>query len=341
MVDRISSLDTGYKTGDLSLFPEALDDKETLYEATNNAWIILKQSLPYTGKTVIVEDTSAFPAKGIIRVGPPPGESGQYEMIYYDKKTSNTFQDLIRGFEGSRQGYWKSGQHYVSNVVDAEHHNAIKDAIINIEKDLGLEENPASQSLNGILKAQEHRFLAPKPLFRAFPIVGPPPLKVRFQNFTTGHIIRYLWDFGDGSTSLEDSPIHTYLTEGKYTVKLNVVTSTGAQGVATKRDYIYVNNDESTPFFYVDSITNPYSVQTAATLSVDPKEFVFVDQSDGEIVQRHWVFGDGVKLTQEDPDIHDVTHVYQSPGSYIVTCLISFTNGQLKRVELPEPLVVL
>lgn len=341
MVDRISSLDSGFETGDLSLFPQALDDKETLYEATNNAWIVLKQSLTYTGKTVIVEDTSAFPAKGIIRVGPPPGETGQHEMIFYNKKTPNTFQELIRGFEGSKQNYWKAGEHYVSNTVDAEHHNAVKDAIINIEHDLGLKISPTSQSLNGILTAQEHRFLAPKPLFRAFPIVGPPPLKVRFQNFTTGHIIRYLWDFGDGGTSLEKSPIYTYLTEGKYTVKLNVVTSTGAQGVATKREYIEVNSDESTPFFYVDSVNDPYSVQTAATLGANPKEFVFVDQSDGEIIQRNWVFGDEVKLAVEDPDIHDVTHIYQNPGSYIVTCLISFSNGQLKRVELPEPLVVL
>lgn len=341
MVDRISSLDTSYLPGDLSLFPQALDDEESLYRATNNANVLLKQSLSFTGKIVIVEDTSAFPDKGIIRVGPPPGESGQYEMIYYDKKTTNTFQNLIRGFEGSIRGYWKAGQHYVSNSVDAEHHDAIKDAIINMEHDIGLKDSPEAASLNGILKAQETRFLSPKPVFRAFPIIGPPPLQVRFQNFTTGHIIRYLWDFGDGGTSLEKSPIHTYLTEGKYTVKLNVVTSTGAQGVANKREYIEVNSDESVPFFYVDSVSDPYSVETATALGKTPKEFVFVDQSDGEIIQRNWVFGDNIKFAQEDPDIHHVSHVYQSPGSYIVTCLVSFSSGRLKRVELPEPLVVL
>jgi PKD repeat protein len=341
MVDRISSLDSGYTTGDLSLFPEALDDNESLYEVTNNASVALKQSLAYVGKTIIVEDTTDFPDKGILRVGPAPGESGAFEMVYYDKRTFNSFQDLIRGFKGSRQTYWKAGQAFVSNAVHSEHHNSIKDAIINIETDVGVEINPASASLNSILKAQEVRFLAPKPLFRAFPIVGPPPLRVRFQNFTTGHIVRHLWDFGDGGTSLEKSPIHTYLVEGQYTVKLNVVTSIGAQGVATKRNYITVDNDESLPFFYVDSIDNPYSVQTAIELSVDPKEFLFIDQSDGEIVQRNWIFGDGVKLTQEDPDIHETSHIYQEPGEYIVTELIQFSNGLLKRVELPEPLVVL
>jgi len=339
--DRISSLDEGYVAGDLSVFPQALDDKEILYEATNNSSVLLKQTLTYSGKTIIVEDTSGFPEDGILRIGPPPGEAGEFEMIYYETRTSNTFQNLLRGFSGSRHSHWVGGKNYVSNAVVAEHHNAIKDAIINMEVDCGIEVSPAAASLNGILKAQEVRFLAPKPLFRAFPIKGVPPLKVRFQNFTTGHIVRHLWDFGDGGTSLEESPNHTYLTEGVYTVKLNVITSTGAQGVATKSNYILVDVDESLPFFYVDSVSEPYSARTAATEGETPKEFVFVDQSDGEIVQRNWVFGDGVKFTQEDPDIHQTTHIYQEPGEYIVTELIQFSNGRLKRVELPEPLTVL
>lgn len=341
MVDRISSLDSGYEVGELSLFPLALDDNETLYEATNNTSVVLKQSLTYVSKSIIVETTEGFPDKGIIRVGPEPGESGSYEMIYYDILTPNSFKDLVRGFNGSVQSYWKSGQAFVSNAVNSEHHNSIKDAIINMEIDVGVELDPEVASLNGILKTQEARFLAPKPLFRIFPITGPPPLRVRFQNFTTGHIIRHFWDFGDGGTSLEKSPIHTYIIEGTYTVKLNIVTSTGSQGVATKKNYITVDTDESLPFFYVDSIDNPYSVDSAVELEEIPKEFLFVDQSDGEIVQRNWIFGDGDKTTQEDPDIHDIAHIYQKPGEYVVTELIQFSNGLLKRVELPMPLVVL
>jgi PKD repeat protein len=341
MAQRISSTDDGYSTGMLSVFPQALDDKETLYQATNNAKIVLKQTLTYNSKRIIVEDTSMFPPKGIVRVGLDIGVPGEFEEIYYGKKTANTFEDLIRGFAGSSQNYWQAGKAYVSNAVFAEHHNAIKDAVINMEIDIGERDFPAADSLNGILKAQETRFLAPKPLFRAFPIKGPPPLTVRFQNFSTGHIMRYLWDFGDGGTSLEKSPIHTYFNEGTYTVKLNLVTSTGAQGIANKVGYIQVSMDESIPFFYVDSIDNPYSQQTADDLDVDPKEFTFVDQSDGDIVQRNWLFGDGVSFTQEDPDKHDITHIYSKPGAYIVSELIQFANGRLKKVELPTPLVVL
>ncbi len=341
MAEQISSLDEGYVTGDLSVFPEALDDYESLYKATNNAKIPLKQTLSFNAKRVIVDDTSLFPVNGIIRIGPDIGLPGDYELIYYGAKTSNTFEDLIRGFEGSQQAHWRSGESFVSNAVFAAHHNAIKDAIINMEVNCGTKEFPEAESLNGILKAQEVRFLAPKPLFRAFPIKGPPSLTVTFQNFSTGHVARYLWDFGDGGTSLEKHPQHTYVNEGIYTVKLNVVTSTGAQGVATKTGYIEVNSDESLPFIYVDTIDDPYSEETADDMSVDPKTFVFVDQSDGDIVQRNWIFGDGTNYTQEDPDIHEITHVYAEPGEYIVTEIIQFANGRLKKVELPEPLVVL
>jgi PKD repeat protein len=341
MAEHISTLDDGYQTGMLSVFPQALDDKETLYEATNNSKVVLKHTLGYNAKRIIVEDASGFPPNGIIRLGPDIGISGEFEMIYYAKRTANTFEDVIRGFAGSRQNFWPAGKTYVSNAVFAEHHNAIKDALLNMEVDCGVRDFPDPESLNGILKAQEIRFLAPKPLFRAFPIKGQPPLKVRFQNFATGHIVRFLWDFGDGGSSLERSPIHTYVSEGFYTVKLNVVTSTGAQGVATKVAYIEVNSDEALPFFYVDSINDPYSMKTATLLSVNPKEFIFVDQSDGDIVQRNWIFGDGQTFTQEDPDKHDITHIYAEPGEYVVSELIQFTNGRLKRVELPEPLIVL
>jgi len=341
MTDKISSLDSGYETGDLSIYPEALDDRETLYEATNNSETLLKQTATYNSEIIVVEDASGFPAMGQIRLGPPPGQPGAAELIYYNKRTSNTFQNLKRGFAGSRRNYWPAKKTVVTNSVVSDHHNAVKDALINMQVNLGTRDAPDEESLNGILKFQEVRFLAPKPLFRASQIKGPPPHKVTFQNFTTGHIARFLWDFGDGGTSLEKSPQHTYLSEGTYTVKLNIITSTGAQGVTTKNNYITVDTNESEPFFYVDDVSDPYSIKSAIELNESPKEFFFVDQTKGEIVQRNWLFGDGENITIQNPNEHEVSHIYQEPGEYTVTLLDIFSNGRLKKVELPTPLIVL
>jgi PKD repeat protein len=352
-VTRIASTDAGYVTGMLSLFPQTKDSKYHLYTATNNSETVLKQSLTYSGKYVIVEDNSSFPSNGLLRIGPPPGKPGSAELIYYDTKANGEFRNLIRGFAGSRQNPWPVGS-WVTNAVFAEHHNACKDAIIQIERDLGTRNLPEAVSLNGILEAQERRFLAPRPLFRAFPFKGPAPLKVRFQNFSTGLPVRFLWDFGDGTTSIEKSPIHIFQKEGIYTVKLNVITSLGAQGVITKANYITVSNEERLPFFYVTP-NQGYSVQTAAELTArgfptDPTVFTYVDQSDGDIVQRYWIF-DGVgkhngvevptaSIAEYNPNVHTSSYVYDVPGEYEPSLLILFESQRLQRAFLKDKITV-
>lgn len=341
---RISSLDTGYVSGNLSVYPEARDNWETLYRATNNAETVLKQSLTYSGKFLVVEDTSKFPDNGLLRVGPPAGKPGAAELIAYESKTASTFNTLQRGFAGSRQNQWQAGSSVTGGVM-AEHHNAVKDALIQIENNLGLKDFPAEESLNGILKAQEVRFLAPKPLFRAFPTKGAPPHKVTFQNFSGGEAVRFLWDFGDGSQSVEQNPTHIYQTEGAYTVRLNLITSTGAQGVATKSNYITVSNDEKVPFFYVSPVTG-YSVQTAAAMTLggnptDPTSFQFVDQTDGTVVNRYWVFDDGESEAVDNPNSHTTTHQYATPGVYEPSLLVVFASQQLKRVFITDKVTVL
>lgn len=332
MADRISSLDDGYQIGDLSVFPDAIDDKTILYESKNNAETTLKHTLSYIAKQIIVESTDSFPTQGLIRIGPKPGSSGNAEIIYYGSKTATIFKDLVRGFAGSLRNQFPVGAS-VSNAVMAEHHNAIKDAVFNIEETIGLRINPDENSINGILRKLENRFLSPKASFRAYPTEGPPPLQVRFQNFSEGDAIRFLWDFGDGITSIEKNPTHTYRSEGVYTVKLNIITTNGAQSVTTKSNYITISNKAINPFFYAEL----YDGSTVYA----PSTYQFVDQTDGDIIERIWVFGDGETERVTDPDIHTVIHTYEEPGDYTPSLLVVFSSQLLKRVFLTENISVL
>ena len=349
-VTKISSYDTGYVTGALSLFPESYDSRYQLYEARNNCQTTLSQSLTYAASFVVVDNNDNFPNSGLIRVGPPAGQTGAAEIIYYDKKTSGVFKNLIRGFAGSRQNPWPMGSN-VTGAVFAEHHNAVKDALINIETNLGTAVAPSATSLNGILLAQETRFLAPKALFRAFPKSGPPGTIVRFQNFSTGAIARYLWDFGDGTTSIERSPSHTYAKEGKYTVKLNIVSVKGAQGISEKNNYVTIDQTVIPPFFYTKP-TYGISLQTATKMG-NPNlatKFNLVDQTDGNIVQRYWVFDGagkyngqelvGESLTETNPNIHFTSYVYDKPGTYSPSLLVLYENQKLQRSFLKESITV-
>ncbi len=55
-------------------------------------------------------------------------------------------------------------------------------------------------------------------------------LSVRFINQSLG-ATSYLWDFGDGSSNVQENPEHTYAEGGAYVVTL---TATGPSGIATK-----------------------------------------------------------------------------------------------------------
>ncbi len=65
-------------------------------------------------------------------------------------------------------------------------------------------------------------------------IEGPAPLEVSFTAEVRGTVVSYYWDFGDGSTSTEASPTHTFTAEGSYTVKLVVTAPDGSTASAEK-----------------------------------------------------------------------------------------------------------
>ncbi|MCP4716495.1 MAG: PKD domain-containing protein, partial [Deltaproteobacteria bacterium] len=58
--------------------------------------------------------------------------------------------------------------------------------------------------------------------FIANPLSGSMPHAVQFSNQSDGPVAIYAWDFGDGSTSDERDPAHTYIAAGTYSVTLTV-----------------------------------------------------------------------------------------------------------------------
>ena len=54
------------------------------------------------------------------------------------------------------------------------------------------------------------------------------PIAVQFQDASAGNPTSWSWNFGDGTTSTEQNPSHTYNTSGTYPVTLQVMNGTGA-----------------------------------------------------------------------------------------------------------------
>jgi len=72
------------------------------------------------------------------------------------------------------------------------------------------------------------RLRPPEADFTAEPVSGMAPLSVQFTDQSKGEIIGWAWDFGDGVTSVEQHPNHTYADTGTYTVSLTVFNAAGS-----------------------------------------------------------------------------------------------------------------
>lgn len=90
----------------------------------------------------------------------------------------------------------------------------------------------------------------PTAKFSMLPAKDIVPAKVTFTNLTE-NADAYLWDFGDGQTSTEASPTHTYLLSGKHTVKLTATkggkSKTVSQDIvlkAPKECYVFMETSE-------------------------------------------------------------------------------------------------
>jgi uncharacterized repeat protein (TIGR01451 family) len=141
----------------------------------------------------------------------------------------------------------------------------------------------------------------PQASFVANPQTGPVPLNVNFTNQSL-HANAYLWDFGDGTISSEESPNHLYTAAGQYTVTLTAANPFASHTV-TQTALIAVYDDPVALF------------STAPRIGEGPLVVTFTNQSQyaGDFI---WDYGDGVSQTVNGP-VHAYT--YTLPGVYTVT----------------------
>lgn len=71
-------------------------------------------------------------------------------------------------------------------------------------------------------------FAPPAAGFISAPAEGPAPLFVSFTDTSTNIPAAWFWDFGDGSTSTLQNPLHAYAASGIYTVTLTAGNASGS-----------------------------------------------------------------------------------------------------------------
>ncbi len=148
-------------------------------------------------------------------------------------------------------------------------------------------------------------------------VIGPLGAVVEFYDESeagTFPIVDRFWEFGDGETSTENDPIHTYQETGFYTVSLTVTAQNGQMDTATVANYIEVVENTITANFTVDNRNADIGQEVQFTDTSDP--------GPSPIIQWSWDFGDGGVSDEPDP-----VHVYTEEGTYTVSLTVANAYG--------------
>lgn len=149
----------------------------------------------------------------------------------------------------------------------------------------------------------------------------PAPALIQFTNFTSGGAVSYTWDFGDGQTSAQTNPTHTYATNDFFPVKL---TATNALGCS--KDYF-----DTVKIYSLDVRVNPPTPEGCAPLNVTFGGYAHWTHPVTNmwfpypyaITNYSWDFGDGNTSVATSP-----SHTYTTPNNaYIATLTITTSNG--------------
>ncbi len=131
----------------------------------------------------------------------------------------------------------------------------------------------AVENMNVCIKAFTNRSEAVEAAFTTNVSSGPAPLMVEFIDASTFSPTTWYWDFGDGNTSTDRFPVHSYAGAGKYNITLRVeneygtsaTEKTGFIGV-TDISLLYVDDDGPADFSSIQAAVD--AVSPGATIIV-------------------------------------------------------------------------
>jgi len=170
---------------------------------------------------------------------------------------------------------------------------------------------------------------------REIEVFGPPQVgllasrtlgcvgeQIDFQDISIGAapVVYWEWDFGDGNTSLDPQPNHTYTQTGTYDVSLTIVDARGCTDSLTLPQYIEITQPQA-DFGLTGAPACPTGVVS------------FLDQSNADtlIIGWQWDFGDGNTGVGPQPQ-----HTYNSPGLYDVQLIINDALGCTDTLIRPQ-----
>ena len=152
---------------------------------------------------------------------------------------------------------------------------------------------------------------------------------VDFRNNTNSNIQTYYWDFGDGTTSTQATPSHTYADTGVYILKL-----------VANRGLLCSDSTTAPVKVYPGFIPDLEGLGQCKNIPVQFYDRTFARY--GAAAEWTWHFDDPTSGANDSSHLQNPTHIYASPGTYTVTMFVKSSKGcsgtKTKTIEiLSEP----
>ncbi len=145
---------------------------------------------------------------------------------------------------------------------------------------------------------------------------------VEFSDQSDGDLSYWYWNFGDGSTSTSQNPVHQYTSAGFYLVTLSV-SNANNQCIDSYQEFVKVGNG---------------NCKAAFTYFVEGNTVTFTNNSTGSVTGNsliyYWSFDDGTSSTLINPVVN-----YAKPGVYNVSLTITNTGGTCSDISVIQVLV--
>jgi|GEM_PF-1027244 len=153
----------------------------------------------------------------------------------------------------------------------------------------------------------------PQPSFTVSPIIQTfPSATINITNLVTPGPWNYLYRFGDGNTSTQESPVHTYTEPGTYKITQVISTSLCADSA---NQSVIINP------------ALPIAGFVAPTPGCTPLQINFTNTSQ-YATSYIWDFGDGGVSTKKDP-----VYIYFDPGNYAIRLTVNGPGGSDTHTE--------
>jgi PKD repeat protein len=144
-----------------------------------------------------------------------------------------------------------------------------------------------------------------------YPGGGWNSLNISFFDASMGNPDTWYWEFGDGTTSTEQNPVHMYSEEGTYTVCLSISnTIDSCESIYCEEVYIFNDTIAGCNAWYEYQINN---------LTIDLQAFL---EGGSDNVDYVWDFGDDNSSIGQS-----VSHTYSEDGIYEVKVTAMDSSG--------------